>query len=249
MITAISNKKSLPIILSDSRSGRSDRIVEKAEATQTRRAGAPRNLDRLLTIDEGNIGFAFDNALWQEVLELGRVLAEKPLALFFDDLHALLFEIRDLLVLAHLATALLFEHQPSSLDQLLDLALVLLDLHATLSLVHLLDAVVLRELGEQLRPQLLLFVALHPHLLLLRSHLLLVRPKHLRAVLIALLLSLSLLFTELRFVLLMVELIAQVLELFGFLALGLHLTDHGKEDALLLLLDALLLRLDPLLTL
>merc|ERR550514_2598067 len=125
MITAISNKKSLPIILSDSRSGRSDRIVEKAEATQTRRAGAPRNLDRLLTIDEGNVGFAFDNALWQEVLELGRVLAEEALALFFDDLHALLFEIRDLLVLAHLACALLFEHLPPRLDQLLDLALVL----------------------------------------------------------------------------------------------------------------------------
>merc|ERR1719487_195030 len=195
MSTSIPGKKSSPIFLSDARRGRSDRIAEKAEAARTMRAGVSRDLGGLLTIDEGNVGFAFDNALWQEILELGSVLAEEALAFFFDDLHTLLFEIRDLLVLAHLAAALLFEHQPPGLHQLLDLALVFLDLHATLGLVHLLDAVVLGELGEQLRPQLLLFLALHPHLLLLRSHLLLVRPEHLRAVLIALLLSLALLLT------------------------------------------------------
>mmetsp|Transcript_57086 Transcript_57086/g.183444 ORF Transcript_57086/g.183444 Transcript_57086/m.183444 type:complete len:465 (-) Transcript_57086:22-1416(-) len=177
------------------------------------------------------------------------MLLEQPPPLLLDDELALRLLLVELLLLPGLPPALLLVHLAPQLDEPLGLALVLLDLHAPLLLVHLLYAVVLGKLPQQLLADLLLLLPSCCGLLLFHLHLESVGVLHLLPVL-QLLAHLDLLAAP-RFglELLQVQVVPEQLQLLRLLALGLHLADHRVQDLELLTLGLRLFLLQPLLTL
>ena len=105
------------------------------------------------------------------------------------------------------------ESRVSVLEQFFHCALVLEQLHASLVRVHLLDAVVLRELGHHLRPELLRLAPLRLLAQLLEVELLLVHALQVLDVSRALRVRLALLLLQLGLLLLDDELHAHLLHL------------------------------------
>mmetsp|Transcript_59689 Transcript_59689/g.158721 ORF Transcript_59689/g.158721 Transcript_59689/m.158721 type:complete len:293 (+) Transcript_59689:408-1286(+) len=220
-----------------------------------RRAGGRRGLGHLLGAGLANVVLEIEvlgpleGALRQEGLQLGAVLLDQPASLFLDDgLPHLLLLAHPLLVL-RFRTAGGVELGPLQLHDPLGLALVLLDLHALLLLVHLLDAVVLGVLLQELLADLVLLLLLPLQLGLLHIHLLHVSVVHLLPGLGAPELLRLLAAQRSGLQLLHVHVVAELLELLRLLAFGLHHAQHVVEDADLLALGLRLLGLHLLLEL
>ena len=105
------------------------------------------------------------------LLEDGGVLGQQPLLLLLDDLALTTLLLRLELRLGHLSRALCFVNDELLLPQALDLALVFQLAHAALLSIHLLQALILRELLHQLSLELVLHALFLSSSLLLESHL------------------------------------------------------------------------------
>mmetsp|Transcript_80052 Transcript_80052/g.235471 ORF Transcript_80052/g.235471 Transcript_80052/m.235471 type:complete len:462 (+) Transcript_80052:218-1603(+) len=189
-----------------------------------------------------------ERVLREEVLELRRVLPEQPAPLLLDDDLALGVVLAEHRLAVRLLLALRLVHLAPQVYEALGLALVLLDLHPPLVLVHLLEPVVLGELRQELLADLLLLRLQRRGSLLLHLHLEDVRVLHVLPVLEPLPHLDLLAAPGLRLELLQVQVVAQLLQLLRLLVLRLHLPDHRIQH--LLLLDfgpLLLLRQPPLL--
>mmetsp|Transcript_106785 Transcript_106785/g.334034 ORF Transcript_106785/g.334034 Transcript_106785/m.334034 type:complete len:471 (+) Transcript_106785:462-1874(+) len=177
------------------------------------------------------------------------MLLEQPPPLLLNDDLALRFLLMEFLLLPGLLPALQLVHLASQLDEPLGLALVLLDLHAPLLLVHLLYAVVLGKLPQQLLADLLLLLPSCCGLLLFHLHLESVGVLHLLPVL-QLLTHLDLLATPcFGLELLQMQVVPEQFQLLRLFVLGLHLANHSIKDLELFTLGLRLFLRQPLLTL
>mmetsp|Transcript_2675 Transcript_2675/g.4679 ORF Transcript_2675/g.4679 Transcript_2675/m.4679 type:complete len:255 (-) Transcript_2675:625-1389(-) len=160
---------------------------------------------------------------------------QQPTPFLLDDGLPLICICTQRVLLFALLRARELVHFTAKLHQSFGFALVLLHLHAALVLADLFQAIVLGELLHELLAHLGLILPRAHHLLLLASHLNEVRVLHLLP--IFQLLAHPHLVEAARFSLelLEVQLVAQDLQLLGFLVLGLHFAQHGVENASLLL--------------
>mmetsp|Transcript_84627 Transcript_84627/g.196759 ORF Transcript_84627/g.196759 Transcript_84627/m.196759 type:complete len:319 (+) Transcript_84627:226-1182(+) len=186
-----------------------------------------------------------ERVLGEEVLELCCMFSEEPAPLLLYDELALGIVLAKPGLVLGLLLALLLIHFPPQVNEPLRLTFVLLHLHPSFVLVHLLDPVVLGKLGEQLLADLLLLRERRTGLLLLHPHLEEIGVLHILPVL-QLLPHLDFLApSSFSLQLLQMQVVTQKLQLLRFLVLGLHLPDHGIQDLLLVQLGLLLLLLKP----
>mmetsp|Transcript_10926 Transcript_10926/g.13631 ORF Transcript_10926/g.13631 Transcript_10926/m.13631 type:complete len:226 (-) Transcript_10926:37-714(-) len=172
----------------------------------------------------------------QKFLELSSMFAQQPTSLFFNDGLPGVFVLSQRFLLVSLFFARQLVHFTAQLYQAFGFALVLLHLHAALVLADLFQAIVLGEFFHQLLTHLRLVFARTRHLLFLAFHLNEIGVLHLLTILQLLTHPHLIQASGFSLELFEVQLVAQDLQLLGFLILGLHLAQHGVENAQLLLL-------------